>query len=88
MQTHEIDLVSRLSAYPEVVKNSALAYEPHVLINYLRDLAGEFHAYYNAHKMLLDDPELRNARLALSQAVKQVVANGLALIGVSHPEFM
>lgn len=84
----EKDLVSTLSKYPELLQNAALNYEPHVLANYLRDLAGDFHTYYNAHKMLIDDAELRNARLTLSAAVRQVLANGLQLLGVSAPEHM
>ena len=84
----EKDLVSTLSRYPELLQNAALNYEPHLLANYLRDLAGDFHTYYNAHKMLIDDAELRNARLTLSAAVRQVLANGLQLLGVSAPEHM
>jgi arginyl-tRNA synthetase len=56
--------------------------------SYLRELAGDFHTYYNAHKVLVDDPALRDARLALSEAVRQVIANGLDLLGVSAPESM
>jgi arginyl-tRNA synthetase len=55
---------------------------------YLRELAGDFHTWYNAHKMLVDDQDLRDARIALSQAVGQVIANGLSLLGVSAPETM
>jgi arginyl-tRNA synthetase len=84
----EKDLVSTLGKYPELLKNAALNHEPHLLANYLRDLAGDFHTYYNAHKMLIDDAELRNARLTLSAAVRQVLANGLKLLGVSAPEQM
>ncbi|MBS97861.1 MAG: arginine--tRNA ligase [Oceanospirillaceae bacterium] len=84
----EKDLVTTLGKYPELLQNAALNYEPHLLANYLRDLAGDFHTYYNAHKMLIDDAELRNARLTLSAAVRQVLANGLKLLGVSAPEQM
>lgn len=84
----EKDLITTLSKYPELLQNAALNYEPHLLANYLRDLAGDFHTYYNAHKMLIDDAELRNARLTLSAAVRQVLANGLTLLGVSAPEQM
>ncbi len=62
--------------------------EPHSVATYLRELAGDFHTYYNAHKVLVDDPSLRDARLALSEAVRQVIANGLDLLGVSAPESM
>ncbi|GGB98317.1 arginine--tRNA ligase [Marinobacterium zhoushanense] len=84
----EKDLVTTLGKYPELLQSAALNYEPHLLANYLRDLAGDFHTYYNAHKMLIDDAELRNARLTLSVAVRQVLANGLTLLGVSAPEQM
>lgn len=85
---HEKALLEKLSAYPEIIRNAGLNQEPHALVNYLRDLAGDFHAYYNAHKMLNDDTNLSLARLTLSLAVRQVLANGLALIGVSQPESM
>jgi len=85
---HERVLLTRLSTYPEVVANAGLHYEPHILINYLRDLAGDFHTYYNAVKVLTERSSERNARLALSLAVKQVLANGLKLIGVSQPDVM
>jgi arginyl-tRNA synthetase len=71
-----------------VVLRAGTSAEPQQIANYLRDLAGEFHAYYNAHKVLVDDDELRNARLALTTAVGQVIANGLDLLGVSAPESM
>ncbi|MGK0499084.1 MAG: arginyl-tRNA synthetase [Oceanicoccus sp.] len=81
-------LLKRLSAYPELLKNAANNAEPHHIANYLKDLAGEFHSYYNAHKMLIDDQALRNARLSLSEAVRQVIENGLDLLGVSAPQEM
>jgi arginyl-tRNA synthetase len=87
-EEHEKALLRRLDRYPEVVANAANDCEPHLVANYLRDLAGDFHAWYNAHKMLVDDAALRNARLALSEAVRQVIANGLDLLGVSAPETM
>lgn len=85
---HEKALFKRLSAYPEIVQRSAEQCEPHNIANYLVELAGEFHSYYNSHKMLIDDAELRNARICLSDAVRQVIANGLDLLGVSAPEEM
>ncbi|MGB0466405.1 MAG: arginine--tRNA ligase [Pontibacterium sp.] len=85
---HERDLITKLSKYPEVLKNSGLSYEPHMLANYLRELAGDFHTYYNARKMLIEDTELRNARITLSEAARQVLSNGLQLLGVSAPEKM
>lgn len=84
----ERDLVTALSKYPETLQNAAHNFEPHVLANYLRELASDFHTYYNGHKMLIDDAELRNARITLSVAVRQVLANGLQLLGVSAPEQM
>jgi arginyl-tRNA synthetase len=81
-------LFKRLDEYPDVVSEAARKLEPHSVANYLRELAGEFHTWYNAHKVLVDDLELRDARLALSQAVRQTVANGLGLLGVSAPESM
>ena len=77
-----------MDQYPEIVASAAAQNEPHSVANYLRELAGEFHTYYNAHKMLVDDQPLRDARLALSAAVRQVIANGLDLLGVSAPESM
>jgi len=62
--------------------------EPHALTQYLRDLAQEFHAYYNSNKILVDDGGVRTARLHLIAAVRQVLANGLALLGISAPESM
>lgn len=85
---HEKALFKRLSAYPEIIQRSAEQCEPHNIANYLVELAGEFHSYYNSHKMLIDDAELRNARICLSDAVRQVIANGLDLLGVSAPEEM
>ena len=81
-------LMKKLSAYPELIKNAASQCEPHTLANYLRELAGDFHSYYNAHKMLIDNIALRNARLSLSAAVCQVIENGLHLLGVSAPTEM
>ncbi|GGO78290.1 arginine--tRNA ligase [Marinobacterium nitratireducens] len=85
---HEKDLITKLGKYPETLQNAALNFEPHVLANYLRELANDFHSYYNAHKMLIEEAELRNARITLSVAVRQVLANGLRLLGVSAPEQM
>lgn len=87
-EEHEKALLQRLDRYPEVVEHAALNSEPHVVANYLRELAGDFHAWYNAHKTLVEDKPLRDARLALSAAVRQVIANGLDLLGVSAPQSM
>ncbi|MCV6589658.1 MAG: arginine--tRNA ligase [Marinobacterium sp.] len=85
---HEKDLITKLSKYPEVLTNAAINYEPHVLANYLRELANDFHSYYNANKMLIEEADLRNARITLSEAARQVLNNGLTLLGVSAPEQM
>lgn len=85
---HERDLASKLSKYPEVLNNAAINLEPHALTHYLKELAADFHTYYNAHKMLVEDENLRDARITLGMAVRQVLANGLNLLGVSAPEEM
>ncbi len=87
-ESHEDALMVNLSRYPEVVEAAALGHEPHQLAHYLRDLANEFHTYYNAHQFLVEDADLRDARLNLIAATRQVIANGLGLLGVSAPERM
>jgi arginyl-tRNA synthetase len=85
---HEKALLRRLDRYPELVLAAAGKSEPHTVATFLRELSAEFHTWYNAEKMLVDDPALRNARIALAQSVKQVIANGLGLLGVSAPAQM
>ncbi len=87
-EEHELQLLKALSRYPEVVEASALNREPHQLSHYLRDLANDFHTYYNAHQFLVDDEALRDARIKLILAVRQALRNGLNLLGVSAPESM
>jgi arginyl-tRNA synthetase len=87
-EEHEHRLVVRLGHYPEVIEAAALAHEPHQLAYYLRELANDFHTYYNAHQFLVTDAALRNARLALILAARQVLANGLRLLGVGAPDHM
>lgn len=84
----EIDLSKRLSKYSEVLENAAVQHEPHVLTHYLRDLASEFHTYYNSHKVLVEDTAERNARVTMCLAVQQVIKNGLKLLGVNAPDEM
>lgn len=84
----EAELARQIGQFPELVLRAALACEPHQLVHYLRELASQFHAYYNGHQFLVDDAELRDARLNLILAVRQVLANGLGLLGVSAPESM
>lgn len=84
----ELALCARLSAFPEVVQNAAEEYAPHHVAFYLRDLAGDFHTWYNAERTLVEDEALKLARLALASAVRCVLASGLGLLGVSAPESM
>jgi arginyl-tRNA synthetase len=79
---------STLTRYPEVIEQAALSRAPHMLAHYLRELANTLHTYYNAEVFIVEDPALRNARLALVLGVQQVLRNGLALLGVSAPESM
>jgi arginyl-tRNA synthetase len=81
-------LLRRLAEYPDVLTDAAKEMTPHSLAFYLRDLAGEFHSFYNADRVLVDEEELRLARLALLSATKQVIANGLSILGVSAPNKM
>jgi len=88
-QPHEASLLAKLAAYPEMLQRAQQELGPHQVAFYLRELAGELHSYYFAHKWLLDDDEaLKLARLALATATRQVLRNGLALIGVSAPDKM
>jgi arginyl-tRNA synthetase len=84
----EYELMQQLLRFPELIESAAEARSPQVLVNGLRELAAAFHAYYNAVPILVEDDALRNARLYLCLAVKQVLANGLRLLGVSAPESM
>ena len=84
----EKTLLKTLAHYPEMVNNAATKLEPHNVATYLKELAGDYHSYYNAHKVLVDDSALRDARIALGLATKQVIKNGLELLGVSAPEQM
>ena len=85
---HETAILRRLSDFSETIENAAREYAPHLLAFYLKDLAAEFHSYYNAERFLVDDAELTLARIALIDAVRQAMVNGLALLGVSAPEKM
>jgi arginyl-tRNA synthetase len=87
-EPQELDLLKSLSRYPEVVEAAALTEEPHQLTHYLRELANDFHTYYNAHQFLVEDAGLRDARLRLILSTRQVLRNGLNLLGVSAPETM
>jgi len=85
---HENNLMTLLQRFPEVVESAASHYEPHQITYFLRDLATAFHSYYNATKILDADAGERNAMLALCQATRQVLRNGLTVIGVGAPESM
>lgn len=85
---YEKDLLTSLGRYPDVIKKAATHYEPHLLAHYLQELANYFHTYYNAEKFLVEEDKLRNARLCLIAATKQIIVNGLTLLGVSAPEEM
>ncbi len=87
-EEHEQALLHTLARYPEVIETAALNEEPHQLVHYLRELAQDFHTYYNAHQFLVEDAALRDARLKLILAARQVIKNGLNLLGVSAPEQM
>ena len=87
-EQREQSLLSNLSRFPEIVENAAKNHEPHQVAHYLRDLVNDFHGYYEHHQFIVDDDKLRNARLSLVLATRQVVRNGLAILGVSAPESM
>ena len=84
----ELGLTKSLVKYPEVIQNAASSFEPHQVAYYLRDVATEFHSFYNKERILDCEPSLRSARLDLIDAVRQVLANGLNALGVSTPESM
>jgi len=87
-EEHEESLMLALTRFPEVVEAAALQRAPQHVVHYLKELAQEFHAYYNAHKFIVADDNLRNARLMLVLVTRQIMRNGLALLGVSAPEQM
>ena len=87
-ESHEKALMTSLSRYPEIIELAAANRAPQHLVHYLRDLANELHSYYNAHMFIVDDEALRNARLALIDATRTVIASGLGIIGVSAPDSM
>lgn len=85
---HEQSLLKHLAQYATRVESAAERREPHIVVNYLRELAHMFHSWYNAHKFIVEDAELRDARIALAFAVRQVLNNGLKMMGVSAPHKM
>ena len=88
IEPQELQLIKRVSAFPEVVRQCAAQRAPHALVHYLRDLANDFHTNYSAHQFIVDDAGLRDARLDLALATQIVIRNGLDLLGVSAPETM
>lgn len=87
-QEQEKDLINLLNQFPEKIINAANQLSPHIVVNYLRDLANTFHSFYNAHQVLIDDSALRNARMKLIRATQIVLHNGLSLLDVSAPKHM
>ncbi len=87
-EPQEHALMTNLSRYPEVIDLAAANLAPQHLVHYLRDLANDFHTYYNAHVFIVGEDTLRDARLALCAATQRVIANGLAILGVSAPDSM
>jgi len=88
VEPQELQLIKRVSAFPEIVRQCAAQRAPHTLVHYLRDLANDFHTNYSAHQFIVEDAALRDARLDLALAAQTVIRNGLELLGVSAPETM
>ena len=88
IQPEEVELMKALARYPETIENSAKLMEPHRITFFLMNLASLFHAYYNKHRVLTNDPVLSCGRLYLITAVQKVIRNGLSLLGVSAPDRM
>lgn len=84
----ELNIMKKLSSYPDIIINSAKKFEPHLLTNYMKELAQEVHSYYNKYQVLVDDKDLRNARLSLMQAIKHVFENSGRIVGITMPEKM
>ncbi len=88
VESEEMEVIKELVRFPELVRNAALTYQPHLIPIYLEDLAAVFHGYYSSHRVISDNSEITSARLALGRAVQLVLAEGLALLGVTAPEKM
>jgi arginyl-tRNA synthetase len=88
VEPQEQQLIKRVSAFPEIVRQCAAQRAPHTLVHYLRDLANDFHTNYSAHQFIVEDAGLRDARLSLALATQTVIRNGLELLGVSAPDTM
>lgn len=88
VEAEEVALLKTISSFPVAIETAALELAPHKAIFYLMELAGQFHSYYNKHKVVTEDVELSSARLALVQALQTTLQNGLHLVGLSSPETM
>ena len=84
----EIEIQKMLKQYPLLIERAALSSEPHLICYYLKDLASIFHSYYNTEKFIVEDLKLMRARLLLLTGVKQVIQNGLSILGISAPQEM
>ena len=87
-EPQELQLIKRVGAFPEMLRQCAVQRAPHALVHYLRDLANDFHTYYSAHQFIVDDAGRRDARLDVALAAQTVIANGLKILGVSAPDTM
>jgi arginyl-tRNA synthetase len=87
-QPEEIQLLKLMASFPSLIESAALDLEPHRLIFYLMELAGQFHSYYNKHKVISDDLELSRSRLCLVAGLQTVLGNGLRILGLSAPQSM
>lgn len=88
VESQELDVLNAMMRFPEAIESAAVNRSPQILVTYLRELAASFHTFYNAHPILVADEALRNARLGLCASARQVLANGLKLLGVGAPEKM
>ncbi|MBT6754645.1 MAG: arginine--tRNA ligase [Gammaproteobacteria bacterium] len=88
VEEEEISIIKKLYSYPDIIINSSSKYEPHLLTNYMRELAQEIHSYYNKYQVLIENEKLRNARLALIKSAKYVFENSSKIIGINMPEKM
>jgi arginyl-tRNA synthetase len=88
VEPQELVLIKRICLFSDTLRQAAAQRAPHTLVHYLRDLANDFHTYYSAHQLIVEDLRLRDARLDLALATQTVIRNGLALLGVSAPDTM
>ena len=88
VEVQELQILQKLLDYPEQIEGAARELAPHLLAFYLKDLAGDFHSYYNSTRLLVEDDRIKLARLALAAAIRQVLRNGLEILGVGAPDRM